>query len=65
MPVIAANGVLVLVPAALFLAAKARAGEFDAGFYAVQAVELAAGAVNIALLGLNMRDGMRMKPHRA
>ena len=65
MPVIAANGVLVLVPAALFLAAKARAGEFDAGFYAVQAVELAAGALNIALLGLNMRDGMRMKPHRA
>jgi hypothetical protein len=65
MPVIAANGVLVLVPAALFLAAKARAGDFDAGFYAVQAVELAAGAVNIALLGLNMRDGMRMKPHRA
>jgi hypothetical protein len=65
MPVIAANGVLVLVPAALFLAAKARAGEFDAGFYAVQAVELAAGALNIALLGLNMRDGMRMKPRRA
>ena len=65
MPVIAANGVLVLVPAALFLAAKARAGDFDAGFYAVQAVEFAAGALNIALLGLNMRDGMRMKPHRA
>lgn len=61
MPLIAANGILVLIPSALFLASKARAAEFDAGFYAVQAIELAAGAVNIALLGLNMRDGLKMK----
>jgi hypothetical protein len=27
----------------------------------VQALELVAGATNIALLGLNMRDGLRMK----
>lgn len=60
MPWIAANGLLVLIPAALFLAARARAGELDALFYAVQAIELAAGGVNIALLGLNMRDGLRM-----
>ncbi|SDE77602.1 hypothetical protein [Rhodospira trueperi] len=60
MPLIAANGLIVLVPAALFLAAKARAGDFDGAFYAVQAVELIAGAVNITLLGLNMRDGLRM-----
>jgi hypothetical protein len=46
MPLIAANGILVLIPAALFLASKARAGEFDAMFYVVQALELAAGAVN-------------------
>jgi hypothetical protein len=62
MPFIAANGILVLVPAALFLAAKARMGEFDTAFYAVQAVELAAGAVNVALLSLNVRDGLRMRP---
>jgi len=61
MPLIAANGILILVPSALFLASKAGAGEFDAGFYAVQALELAAGAANIALLGLNMRDGLKMK----
>ncbi len=64
MPWIAANGVLVLIPAALFLAHKARAGEFDGIFYAVQALELAAGAVNIALLGLNMRDGFRITSQR-
>lgn len=57
----AANGLLVLVPSALFLAFKARAGDFDAAFYAVQALELVAGVINITLLGLNMRDGFKMK----
>ncbi|MDF1486565.1 hypothetical protein PY257_15490, partial [Ramlibacter sp. H39-3-26] len=51
----------ILIPSALYLASKARAGEFDSVFYAVQALELVAGAVNITLLGLNMRDGLRMK----
>lgn len=61
MPLIAANGVLILIPAALFLASKAKAGEFDTGFQIVQAVEIIAGAANIALLGLNMRDGLKMR----
>jgi len=61
MPLIAANGIFILVPCALFLASKARAAEFDASFYAVQALELAAGAANIALLALSMRDGLKMK----
>ena len=61
MPLIAANGILILIPSALFLASKASAGEFDAGFYVAQTLELAAGAANIALLGLNMRDGLKMK----
>jgi hypothetical protein len=61
MPIIAANGILVLIPSALYLASKASGGEFDAAFYAVQGLELAAGAANITLLGLNMRDGLKMK----
>jgi|TARA_R110002124_G_scaffold39399_6_gene124195 hypothetical protein len=64
MPVIAANGLLILAPAALFLADKAGAGAFDTAFYTVQAVELVAGAVNICLLGLNMRDGLRLRQRR-
>ncbi len=60
MPFIAANGLLVLIPAALFLASKAKAGEFDTAFYIVQAIELLAGPVNFVLLGFNMRDGLRM-----
>lgn len=61
MPFIAANGLLILIPSALFLASKAKAAEFDIAFYVVQALELAAGATNIFLLGLNMRDGLKMK----
>ncbi|MDJ0919206.1 MAG: hypothetical protein QNJ05_15715 [Woeseiaceae bacterium] len=60
MPIIAVNAVLVLIPAALYLASKARAGEFDTAFYAVQALELTAGSVNLALLGMSMRDGLRI-----
>jgi hypothetical protein len=61
MPLIAANGVLILIPSALFLASKANTASFDSAFYAVQALELAAGAANITLLGLNMRDGLNLK----
>ncbi|MBV8159105.1 MAG: hypothetical protein JO278_15705 [Dyella sp.] len=60
MPFIAANGLLVLVPCAIVLNRWAAAGAFDATFYVVQAVELIAGATNLTLLGLNMRDGLRM-----
>ncbi|MEJ2125246.1 MAG: hypothetical protein P8Y67_10650 [Alphaproteobacteria bacterium] len=60
MPIIATNGLLILIPAALFLASKASAGEFDTIFYAVQVLELMAGLVNIILLSLNMYDGLTM-----
>jgi ferredoxin-NADP reductase len=60
MPIIGANGLLILIPAAFYLASKARAGEFDAPFYLVQGVELVAGATNLLLLGLNMRDGLQL-----
>lgn len=64
MRMIAANGLLVLIPSALFLAFKAKAGEFGSSFYAVQALELVAGATNMALLALNLRDGMKMRAWR-
>lgn len=60
MAISGANGFLVLVPSALFLAHKAVSGEFNTAFYVVQGIELIAGAVNITLLGLNMRDGFKM-----
>jgi hypothetical protein len=60
MAFIAANGLLVLVPCAIVLDRWAAAGAFDTSFYAVQAVELVAGAINLTLMGLNVRDGLRM-----
>lgn len=60
MPVIAANGLLILVPAAIYLQSKAAAGSFDTWFYTVQTVELVAGALNLTLMGLNIRDGLRL-----
>jgi hypothetical protein len=66
MKVIAANGLLVLLPSAVFLANKAGGGEFDTAFVTVQAMELAAGAVNMTLLSLNLMDGLalRRKPSK-
>ncbi|MEW9805507.1 hypothetical protein ABUE31_05860 [Mesorhizobium sp. ZMM04-5] len=66
MKIAAANGILILIPSAVFLAGRAEAGAFDAAFATVQALELIAGAVNITLLSLNMRDGLalRRKPAR-
>lgn len=60
MPFIAANGLLVLLPCALVLDRWAAAGSFDTAFHALQSLELLAGAVNLALMGLNVRDGLRM-----
>ena len=60
MKVVAANGLLVLLPSAWGLASWANAGQFDRAFYTLQALELVAGAVNVTLLALNMRDGLRL-----
>jgi hypothetical protein len=60
MPFIALNGVLILLPSAYYLCQKATAGEFDHTFIAIQALELLAGAINLTLLALNFRDGLRL-----
>lgn len=60
MPLIAANGLLILVPCAVYLDHLAQQGAIGAPFLAVQAVELAAGAVNMGLMALNVWDGRRM-----
>ena len=60
MPFIVLNGLLILLPSALLLDYWAAAGVFDAKFYVVQGLELIAGAVNLGLMGMNARDGIRM-----
>lgn len=60
MPIIAANGLLILLPAALYLESKAASGAFDTIFYAIQVLELIAGAANLTMMGLNIRDGLTL-----
>lgn len=60
MPFIAANGILVLIPCAIFLNRWAAAGTFDSTFHLVQGIELIAGAANLTLMGLNIRDGFKV-----
>ena len=42
---------------AIVLDRWAAVGSFDTSFYLVQAIELVAGAANLTLMGLNVRDG--------
>ncbi|MHB1668363.1 MAG: hypothetical protein ACYCSR_05390 [Thiomonas sp.] len=60
MAIIGANGLLVMIPAAIFLNGNAAAGEFDAAFYAVQIVELIVGVVQLILMGMNFHDGIKL-----
>ncbi|GAB5382687.1 MAG: hypothetical protein Alis3KO_39790 [Aliiglaciecola sp.] len=60
MPFIAAIGLLVLTPCAIFLSIWANTGSFDTRFYFVQGLELIAGATNLILMSLNLRDGLQI-----
>ena len=64
MPFVAVNGLVVLIPSALFLASRAKGGNFNTWFYIIQTIELLAGATNFTLLALNMRDGFKMTSGR-
>ncbi|QSX38672.1 hypothetical protein [Shewanella sedimentimangrovi] len=62
MKIIAINGLLVLLPCALVL--KQLVTSLDTGFYLLQAVELLAGATNLVLMSLNIRDGLKLSGRR-
>lgn len=60
MRVIAANGLLVMLPSAVSLHIPASAGRFEAVFFVVQGVEIAGGLLQLYLLGRNFRDGLKL-----
>jgi len=60
MPFIGINGVFILIPCAIFLDRWASIGNFDNTFYTVQGIELIAGAINLTLMMMNIRDGFKM-----
>ena len=57
MPLLAGNGLLILLPCAIYLANRAVHGELDRFFYVIQAVELLAGALQWNWLRRNIQDG--------
>ncbi|MHC5306773.1 hypothetical protein [Bartonella sp. LJL80] len=57
MPIIAFNGILILIPFALILRNMALNENFHALFWILQAIELIFGALNIILVIANMRAG--------
>ncbi len=60
MPVIAINGIVILIPAAYFLNQWAMSGVFDSKFYLLQAVELTVGFINLSLMVMNIADGKKI-----
>lgn len=60
MMVLATNGLLIMVPSAVFLWLWSSAGRFGALFYTVQAIEIACGLLQLTLLALNARDGFQL-----
>ena len=60
MAIIVVNAFLVMIPVAFLLNNKAASGEFDTVFYAVQILELLAGGMQLALMSLNFRDGLKL-----
>jgi hypothetical protein len=62
MRIVAATGLLVLVPCALALATLTPG---EPAFAIVQVAELVAGGCNLSLLVLNARDGMALRARRA
>lgn len=61
MQAIAAIGLIVLLPLAIGLWVLAAQGMVEGRFHLLQRIETLAGLVNLLLLGLNMRDGLRLR----
>ena len=60
MKVAAINGTLILLPAAIMLAKWSALGQFNGLYWAVQVLEIIAGITNLAMIGLNIHDGIRL-----
>lgn len=60
MPFIGVNGILILLPAAIYLDHLATNENFGLSFYLVQGLELIAGGTNLTLMSLNIYDGLKL-----
>ena len=58
MSIIGINGILILVPSAIYLNILASSADFGTAFFLVQGLELIAGIVNLVLMAMNFKDGL-------
>lgn len=61
MPIIALNGICILIPLAYVLHTLAQENAIDSFFFLIQGIELLFGALNIYLMTRNMLDGKNIK----
>ena len=59
MKLVACNGI-ILISLAVYLYFRALTNTMDRTFLGVQIIELVFGATNLTLLGLNIKDGMKL-----
>lgn len=55
------NAFVILIPSAIVLYQFSRVGYWGNWFIAVQILELIAGIMNVALMGINIRDGIKLR----
>lgn len=60
MRILAGNGLVVMLPSAIWLHMLASAGNFGTQFLVVQAMEFAGALLQLYLLGRNFRDGLKL-----
>ncbi|WP_196296837.1 hypothetical protein [Photobacterium angustum] len=65
MPLIAFNGVFVLLPCALYLYYLSSNHQFSYTFYIVQIIEFIAGVTNLSLMALNIFDTKKLRSNKA
>ena len=61
MAIVAVNGIIILLPSAIYLNYAASLEKFTHFFYGIQSFELLFGFINMSLLVLNIRDGLRLR----
>jgi hypothetical protein len=61
MKLIGFNAIMILIPSAVVLYLLSNAGYWGKWFVTVQVLEIISGITNVSLMGLNIRDGIKLR----
>jgi hypothetical protein len=65
MKLIGFNAIMILIPSAVVLYLLSNAGYWGNWFVTVQVLEIISGITNVSLMGLNIRDGIKLRRLRS